>query len=101
MRDSMAASNQSSGNTTTSPEERYRLYLDESGDHVFKRMFEPSHRYLCLLGCWFRGRDYGLFHDALERFKQQHVPHNPDDPVILHREDIINRRKSFYRLREA
>ncbi|MBI4557415.1 MAG: DUF3800 domain-containing protein [Candidatus Hydrogenedentes bacterium] len=83
------------------PSERYRLYLDESGDHVFKHLDEPGHRYLCLLGCIFRGNVYQDFHAALEKFKQQHFPHNPDEPVILHREDIVNRRKVFWRLRNA
>ncbi len=83
-----------------SPEERFRLYIDESGDHVFRALEDAAHRYLCLLGCWFRGGDYQAFHNALESFKQRHVPHNPDDPVVLHREDIINRRRSFWRLRD-
>ena len=87
-------------NLADTPEERFRLYIDESGDHVFRRLDEPSHRYLCLLGCWLRGRDYRSFHAALEEFKQHHIPHNPDEPVILHREDIINRRKYFWRLRD-
>ena len=83
-----------------SPDERYRLYIDESGDHVFRHLDEEAHRYLCLLGCWFRANDYGQFHQALEAFKQKHIPHNPDDPVILHREDIVNRRGQFWRLRD-
>jgi len=82
------------------PEERFRLYIDESGDHVFKHLDDPGHRYLSLLGCWFRGRDYQAFHPALEEFKRKHIPHHPDDPVILHREDIINRRGAFWRLRD-
>ncbi|HUM01947.1 MAG TPA: DUF3800 domain-containing protein [Thermoanaerobaculia bacterium] len=62
-------------------------------------MEDASHRFLCLLGCWFRGRDLRVFHEELERFKQTHIPHNPDEPVILHREDIVNRRRAFWRLR--
>jgi hypothetical protein len=89
----------SQANRSVDPEERFRLYIDESGDHVFKHLEEEGHRYLCLLGCWFRGRDYRAFHQELEAFKQHHIPHNPDEPVILHREDIINRRRAFWRLR--
>jgi len=88
-------------NRPVDPEERFRLYIDESGDHVFKHLEEEGHRYLCLLGCWFRGRDYRLFHQELQTFKQRHIPHNPDEPIILHREDIINRRRAFWRLRDA
>ena len=87
-------------NRPVDPEDRFRLYIDESGDHVFKHLEEEGHRYLCLLGCWFRGRDYRVFHQELETFKQRHIPHNPDEPIILHREDIINRRRAFWRLRD-
>ena len=83
----------------TSFEERYRLYIDESGDHVFGHLTEPNHRYLCLLGCWVRGLEYRRLHRMMEDLKQRHIPHNPDEPVILHREDIVNRRRCFWRLR--
>lgn len=82
-------------------EDRYRLYLDESGDHVFRETEELAHRYLCLLGCWFRNPDYLKFHEAIEGFKSAYLPHHPDDPVILHREDMINARKAFKNLRDG
>jgi len=82
-------------------EDRYRLYLDESGDHVFRDTEELAHRYLCLLGCWFRNPDYLKFHEAIEGLKSEHLPHHPDDPVILHREDLVNARKAFKNLRDA
>lgn len=81
-------------------EDRYRLYLDESGDHVFRETAEIAHRYLCLLGCWFRNPDYLKFHQSIEALKTAYLPHHPDDPVILHREDMINARKAFKSLRE-
>jgi hypothetical protein len=81
-------------------EDRYRLYLDESGDHVFRQTTETAHRFLCLLGCWFQNPAYLQFHEALEGVKSRHLPHHPDAPVILHREDIINARKAFKNLRD-
>jgi hypothetical protein len=81
-------------------EDRYRLYLDESGDHVFRETTETAHRYLCLLGCWFRNPDYMKFHEALESLKLKYLPHHPDDPVVLHREDMINARRAFKNLRD-
>ncbi len=76
-------------------EDRYRLYLDESGDHVYRATTEMQHRFLGLLGCWFNNADYLQFHEALEDLKRRHFHHHPDNPVIFHREDIINRRKVF------
>ncbi len=39
--------------------QRYRLDIDESGDHTYKKIDDVGHRYLALLGVWFRqGDDY-------------------------------------------
>ena len=83
------------------PDERFRLYIDESGDHTWKHLSDPARRYLCLLGCVFEGKDYREFHAELEDFKQRLIPHSPDEPVILHRADILNCRGPFWRLRDA
>jgi len=75
---------------------RYRLYTDESGDHTYKLLDDPSHRYLALLGVWFRQHDhYTAFADDLERFKRGIFGPRPDKPVVLHRSDIINRKGPF------
>ena len=64
-------------------------------------MAEPGHRYLALVGCWFaQGSAYLNFQRALEDLKQRHFPHSPDEPVILHRRDIINASGLFWRLRD-
>jgi hypothetical protein len=76
-------------------EERYRLYLDESGDHVYRETNDIPHRFLCLLGCWFKNPDYIAFHKSLENLKSKYFGHHPDEPIILHREDIINCRRAF------
>lgn len=75
---------------------RYRLYIDESGDHTYKLLDDLSHRYLALLGVWFRHDDeYVAFAKHLETFKGDVFGYRPDKPVILHRSDIINRKRSF------
>lgn len=71
-----------------------------SGDHVFNKLDQAQHRFLCLLGCWFKNPDYLDFQRELEAFKRQHLPHHPDEPVVLHREDIVNQRGSFLRLQD-
>lgn len=75
---------------------RYRLYVDESGDHTYNLLEEPAHRYLALLGVWFRqADDYVAFADNLEQFKRDIFGPRPDKPVVLHRSDIINRKGPF------
>ncbi|UCF79959.1 MAG: DUF3800 domain-containing protein [Acidobacteriota bacterium] len=85
-------------------EERYRLYVDESGDHVFydeRSLQEIPKRYLALVGCFFKNDAYLAFHEAIEKFKEHYFPRHPDEPpVIFHRTDIIKARKSFWRLRD-
>jgi hypothetical protein len=81
---------------------RYRLYIDESGDHIYRKLEDPAKRYLGLTGIFIEGEYYrNTFQPGMERLKQKHFPHNPDEPVILHREDIINRRGPFWRLRDV
>lgn len=87
-----------SGGTAHEPV-RYRLYIDESGDHTFNLLDDPAHRYLCLLGVWFKqDAEYPEFADRLERFKREIFGPRPDKPIILHRSDIINRKGPFGRL---
>lgn len=75
---------------------RYRLYVDESGDHSFNLLENPAHRYLALLGVWFRLADeYNTFADNVEALKREFFGARPDNPVILHRSDIINRKGPF------
>lgn len=83
-------------------ERRYRLYIDESGDHTFNRTESDNHRYLGLLGIWFDTEEpYRSFAQALVSLKADIFGSHPDDqPPCLHRKDIIERRKIFGRLRE-
>ena len=74
---------------------RYRLYIDESGDHNYKQLDQSSYRYLALLGVWFRqADDYTVFRAEWEQFKVSIFGERPD-PVLLHRKEIINRKGPF------
>lgn len=78
---------------------RYRLYVDESGDHTYGNIDDPAKRYLCLLGLFVETEAYRMsFHPALENLKQTHFPHSPDEPIILHRKELVNCRGPFGRL---
>jgi len=80
---------------------RYRLYIDESGDHTYGKLEDPARRYLCLLGLFVEVETYrDSFQPAFEKLKQTHFPHNPDEPVIMHRAEIINKRGPFGRLKD-
>lgn len=74
-----------------SSQRRYRLYIDESGDHTFQLTDDDNHRYLGLLGLWFETDiPYKAFSKALNDLKQDIFDRHPDDPVIcLHRKDLV------------
>lgn len=79
----------------------FRLYIDESGDHTYHSLDHESRRYLGLTGCIIEFEYYRTnFHPQFEALKQKHFPYSPDEPVIFHRTDIINRRGPFWRLRD-
>lgn len=87
---------QKDGGVLPSRPHRYRLYLDESGDHTYNLLDDPSHRFLALLGVWFRQEDaYKRFSEWLESLKKDIFGFRPDKPIVLHRSDIINRKGPF------
>lgn len=98
----------------------YRLYIDESGDHTYgKKVAKPfrmksggqtvldttmdhyphldriDKRYLGLTGCIFKLDYYrDRFVPAMESFKRGFF--DPDEHVILHAKDIVQRRSHFH-----
>jgi hypothetical protein len=77
---------------------RYRLYVDESGDHTYNPLAADQwdKRHLCLFGCAIDLDHYQRqCRPAFHEFKARHFGSDPDDPVILHREDIRARRGPF------
>ncbi len=69
---------------------------DLTGDHTYKNLDDINRRYLGLTGIAIESDYYRLeFQPKLEALKQSHFPHSPDEPVILHREELLNRRGSF------
>jgi len=80
----------------------FRLYIDESGDHTYKNLEDPAKRYLGLTGLIIESESYrSSFQPLLEQLKQRHFPHDPDNPLILHRKDIINKHGLFCSLLNA
>jgi len=78
------------------PSKRYRLYIDESGDHTY------TDRYLGITGVMFELGNYANeFYPDLEALKHKHFPRNPDEgPVVLHRKELINKQGPFWRLKD-
>lgn len=79
----------------------YRLYIDESGSHSYptKDKLNPAKRYLSLTGVIIEQDYYREFIQPKIRQLKQLIASDPDDLPILHREDILNKRGDFIKLR--
>ena len=76
--------------------ERYRLYIDESGDHSTRHLDKDASRYLSLTGVWFRQNgDYREFCGALSALKVEFLGSRGLDDIVLHRSAITNRRGPY------
>ena len=83
---------------------RYRMYVDESGDHVMEpsKWSTPDARYLGLTGVVIASETYRTHtHPDFEALKQKFFPHDPDYPVILVRQKITQKRGIFRTLQDA
>lgn len=85
----------------TRPIRRFRLYVDESGDHTLTGWSNPDQRYLGLTGVVMENERYrAKTHPELEALKQKFFPHSPDEPVILVRNAIIRKHGVFKRMQD-
>jgi hypothetical protein len=83
------------------PAGKYRLYVDEVGNPDLGASSDPNHRYLSLTGVAF-DLEYvrKTLSTELESIKTRFFKSHPDDPVILHRKELVNRRYPFHALND-
>lgn len=78
---------------------KYRMYVDESGNSDLNPMGNSNERFLALTGVIIdleHVRD--TVHPEMELVKVKYFDSHPNDPVVLHRSDIMNRRGVFQSL---
>ncbi len=80
---------------------KYRIYIDEVGNNDLESSENPNHRYLSLTGLIFE-LDYvkNVVGPRLENLKQKYFPYHPDEPIILHRKELVNKKHPFSVLRD-
>ena len=77
---------------------RYQMYVDESGGDVMDpaKWSSPESRYLGLTGVVIANETYRTrTHPEFEALKQAFFPHNPNEPLVLVRHEIVNKRGAF------
>jgi len=80
---------------------KYRLYIEEVGSSDLNASADPNHRYLSLTGVIFE-LDYvrSVLFPAIEEFKARYFASHPDDPVIMHRKELVNKKPPFAELND-
>lgn len=73
------------------------MYVDESGDHSYRELELPGKRFLCLTGVVVEDGPYKTtIQPEVEAIKARFFRrHSPDEPVVFHRKDIVERRGHF------
>jgi hypothetical protein len=80
---------------------KHRLYVDEVGNPDLNASKDPNHRYLSLTGVIMElGYVQSTVFPAVESLKARYFDSHPDDPPILHRKELVNRRYPFSQLRD-
>lgn len=75
----------------------YRIYIDEVGNHDMKHADGPNQRFLGLTGVILKG-DYvtSVLQVEMMKLKTDFFRGDPDEPVIFHRKEMVNRRGPFH-----
>lgn len=80
---------------------KYRLYVDEVGNPDLKSSDNQEHRFLCLTGVAIE-LDYvdKILYPELEQIKKEFFGSHPDNPIILHRKELLKKKPPFSKLQD-
>jgi hypothetical protein len=81
---------------------KYRLYIDEVGNPDLGASADPNHRFLSLTGVVLDLAyvDSTVF-PALEGLKRKFFGSHPDEPIVLHRKELVNKKPPFEALQDG
>ncbi len=79
----------------------YRIYIDEVGNHDLTHADDPNQRFLLLTGVIVESQ-YVLhtLQPEMDQIKREFFQHDPDEPVIFHRKELVNKIRPFHTLRD-
>jgi Protein of unknown function (DUF3800) len=77
------------------------MYVDEVGNSDLGASQDPNHRYLSLTGVVLElGYVDSTVFPTIEGIKRSYFGSHPDDPIILHRKELVNKKPPFDALRD-
>lgn len=79
-----------------------RIYIDEVGNADLGSSDDPNHRFFSLTGVII-DLDHvrEVVHPQMAALKQKYFGSHPDEPVVLHRKEILNASRPFQALRDS
>lgn len=79
----------------------YRVYIDEVGNHDLSHVDDPNQRFLSLTGVIVESQ-YVLhtLQPEMDQIKREFFQHDPDEPVVFHRKELVNKARPFQALRD-
>lgn len=80
---------------------KHRMYVDEVGNSDLNASDDPNHRYLSLT-CVITSLAHiqNIIHPRMEKLKADFFNSHPDDPLILHRKELVNQKPPFQALKD-
>lgn len=80
---------------------KYRIYIDEVGNPDLESSENPNHRFLSLTGVIMElGHVEEVVFPQLEALKREFFHSHPDEPVILHRRELVSSKPPFHALKD-
>jgi len=80
----------------------YRIYIDEVGNHDMAHADDPNQRFLSLTGVILESQHtLKVLQPEMNQIKREFFQFDPDEPVIFHRKELVNKRPPFHALRES
>ncbi len=77
----------------------YRIYIDEVGNHDLTHADNPNQRFLSLTGVILEsGYTLNILQLEMNEIKRRFFQRDPDEPVIFHRKELVNKRSPFQAL---
>lgn len=81
---------------------KYRIYIDEVWKPDMGSSDNPNHRFLSLTGIIIElNHVQSIVHPQLEALKVKYFHPHPDEPVILHRKELVNQKPPFEVLKNS
>jgi hypothetical protein len=81
---------------------KFRMYVDEVGNPDLESSDNPIHRFLSLTGVIMDLEHVRkVVNPQMEALKHRFFATHPDEPVILHRKELVNRKPPFEALRNT